>query len=44
MTASSSVEPPFPKLNLKEIITHYEHASGQAINFSKSAIAFSTNT
>ncbi|MCH79483.1 RNA-directed DNA polymerase (Reverse transcriptase) [Trifolium medium] len=30
--------------SLKEILTHYEHASGQAINFSKSAIAFSTNT
>jgi hypothetical protein len=30
--------------SLKEILTHYEHASGQAINFRKSAIAFSTNT
>jgi len=30
--------------NLKEILSHYELASGQAINYSKSAIAFSTNT
>lgn len=29
---------------LKEILLHYEHASGQAINYNKSAIAFSTNT
>jgi len=30
--------------SLKEILMHYENASGQAINYGKSAIAFSTNT
>jgi hypothetical protein len=30
--------------SLKDILSHYEHASGQAINYGKSAIAFSANT
>jgi hypothetical protein len=30
--------------HLKEILSHYEHASGQAINYGKSAIAFNSNT
>lgn len=30
--------------SLKDILTHYENASGQAINYGKSAIDFTTNT
>jgi len=30
--------------HLKETLSHYEHASRQAINYGKSANAFSSNT
>ena len=30
--------------HLKETLSHYEHASGQTINYGKSAIAFNSNT